>query len=97
MKTIGTFSLSSLLLIAICAFGTGCALQSGTVTEEEESTSTAATRGGDDDSAEGSRTRNELAQPIAPDRGGLGHCNSCGPGPQPWQDSNPIHVAGSAH
>src|ERR671921_135898 len=84
MKTLkGFLTLSSLLLIA--SLGTGCALQGTTVTEEQESTESAATRAGDDDGADGTGSKRELAQPISPDRGGIG-CTSCGPSPQPWQN-----------
>ena len=89
MKTLSFFSLSSLILAGSLAMG--CALPSApTSTEEEESTSTAATTNDDEGAQDRNRTL-DLAQPIAPDRGDLGHCTSCGPGPQPWQN-DPIHV-----
>ena len=97
MKTLsGFFSLSSLILMASLAFGTGCALQGTTATEEQESTESAATRAGDEDGADGPGSKHEIAQPISPDRGGLG-CTSCGPSPQPWQNDPTIHVAGESH
>jgi hypothetical protein len=95
MKTLsGSFSLCALLLIA--SLGTGCALQGATtITEEEDSTSTAATANGDDDSRNRRDGVGDIAQPMAPSGRDLGQCASCGPSPQPWQNS--LHVTSEAH
>jgi hypothetical protein len=97
MKTLsGFFSLFALLLtVVIGASLTGCALQGApTDTEEEESTSTAATTNGDDESQNGRGGVGDIAQQMAPGSRDLGQCASCGPSPQPWQNS--LHVTSEA-
>lgn len=96
MKTLSTLGGLLSLALLVASLGTGCALPSGTTSTEEEESVSAAQSAGDDDSTDSDGSRHQLAQPIAPDRGDLGQCTSCGPGPQPWQDSNPIHVTSHA-
>jgi hypothetical protein len=99
MKTLsmlsGLLSLSSLILLGSLAMG--CALESGPTSTEEEDSVAAAQSRGDEDGSNGGSGNHELVQPIAPNIGDLGQCQSCGPGPQPWQDNNALNRAGSKH